>query len=121
MEGYDIGSEPMRPIGLQALDMVDRELAFTVRRSDLDLAAHVNNTSYVEWAIEAVPDEVWRDCDFAQLQIQFLSECHHGHTVLSRSQTTNDDEAHEVRHQLVRHEDEVEVARARTQWEARTR
>ena len=26
---------------------------------DLDLAGHVNNTSYVEWAVEAVPDEIW--------------------------------------------------------------
>ncbi len=115
IDGYDIGPDPMRPPELLPPDSVDRELAFTVRRSDLDMAAHVNNTSYVEWAIEAVPDLVWSDCDLTRLEIQFLRECHHGHTVLSRSQTVDG----EVRHQLVRHEDGIEVARARTVWQER--
>jgi acyl-ACP thioesterase len=115
MGDHDIGSEPMRPEPLPAPGAFDRELAFTVRRSDLDLSDHVNNTSYVEWAIEAVPDEVWSGRDLARLEIQFLSECHHGHTVLSRSRTLGG----EVQHQLVREEDGVEVARARTVWRER--
>ena len=112
-----LGSEPRRFGDLVTPDPVDRELAFTVRRSDLDLAEHVNNTSYVEWAIEAVPDEVWSTCELAELEIQFVSECHQGQTVLSRSRQVDRGDDIEVRHQLMRHEDGAEVARALTIWQ----
>lgn len=114
-----LGSEPRRFGDLATPDPVNRELAFTVRRSDLDSAEHVNNTSYVEWAIEAVPDEVWSGNELAELEIQFVSECHQGQTVLSRSQQVGRGEDIEVRHQLLRHEDNSEVARAITLWRHR--
>jgi len=116
MDEFEIGSDPVRAGDLTAPEPADRELAFTVRRSDLDSAEHVNNTSYVEWAIEAVPDEVWSTAELAELEVQFVSECHQGQTVLSRSQQVGRGEDIEVRHQLVRHEDGAEVARALTLW-----
>ena len=111
-----LGSEPRRFGDLVTPDPVDRELDFTVRRSDLDSAEHVNNTSYVEWAIEAVPDEVWSTAELAELEIQFVAECHQGQTVLSRSQLVGRGGDIEVRHQLMRHEDNSEVARALSRW-----
>jgi len=116
MEEYEIGNDPTRAGELSAPDPVDRELAFTVRRSDLDSAEHVNNTSYVEWAIEAVPDEVWSTSELTELEIQFVSECHQGQTVLSCSQLIGSGNQTEVRHQLMRHEDGAEVARALSLW-----
>ncbi len=116
MDEYEIGPDPARAGELALPDPLDLELAFTVRRSDLDLAEHVNNTSYVEWAIEAVPDELWSTAELAELEIQFLSECHQGQTVLSRSQQVERSDDFEVRHQLMRHEDGAEVARALTLW-----
>jgi acyl-ACP thioesterase len=118
---YEIGSKPVKAGSLAVPEPAERELAFTVRRSDVDLAGHANNTSFVEWAVEAVPDEVWRAGDLHELEIQFLAECHRGQTVLSRSQLVGDDATPEVRHQLVRQEDGVEVARARTVWRERLR
>jgi acyl-ACP thioesterase len=115
----DIGSEPMRFADLAPMNSIQSELAYTVRRSDLDLAGHVNNTSYVEWAVEAVPDEVWQTHALADLEIQYLSECHHGQTILSRSHRVDHDPEIEVSHQLVRKEDETEVARAVTRWRVR--
>jgi acyl-ACP thioesterase len=114
-----LGSEPRRFGDLVTPDPVDRELAFTVRRSDLDSAEHVNNTSYVEWAIEAVPDEVWSTAELAELEIQYVSECHRGQTVESRSQLVERGGDLEVRHQLLRSDDGAEVARARTLWQGR--
>jgi acyl-ACP thioesterase len=119
MDDYEIGSEPVRNSHLTIPDPADRELAFTVRRSDLDLARHVNNTSYVEWAVEAIPDDVWTTCHLADLDIQFVSECYQGHTVLSRSQLVDHGNETEARHQLVREEDGVEVARALSRWRRR--
>jgi acyl-ACP thioesterase len=116
---HELGPEPRKFGDLVAPDPIERELGFTVRRSDLDLADHVNNTSYVEWAIEAAPDEVWSTTDLAELEIHYLSECHHGQTVLSRSQVVDQGKETEVRHQLTRHEDGAEVARALTLWRPR--
>jgi medium-chain acyl-[acyl-carrier-protein] hydrolase len=111
-----LGSEPRRFGDLPVPNPPDREFAFTVRRSDLDLAEHVNNTSYVEWAVEAVPDEVWSAGQMAEFEIQFASECHRGQTVLSRCQTIDRGHETEVRHQLMRQEDGTEVARALSVW-----
>ena len=116
LKEHEIESEPRRFGDLTEPAPIEHELGFTVRRSDLDLADHVNNTSYIEWAIEAVPDEVWGSSELAELEIRFLSECHHGQTVLSRSQIIDRPDATEVRHQLVREEDGTEVARALTLW-----
>lgn len=114
-----IESEPARPPDLQAPSAADRELRFTVRRSDLDLAGHVNNTSYVGWAIEAVHDDVWGSCDLSLLDIRYLSECRHGQTVVSRCETSAGEDGSECRHQILREEDGAEAARARTVWHPR--
>lgn len=116
MSNHDIGSTTTKPDRLEAPDLVDRERVFTVRRSDLDLADHVNNTSYVGWAIEAVPDEVWENQELRELRIDFLSECHQGQTIVSVSGTTGDRHRTEVRHEIVRREDGEAAARARTVW-----
>ncbi len=115
---YEIGPTPAKTGKLALPDPAERELAFSVRRSDVDLSGHANNTSFVEWVIEAVPDEIWSGCDLTDLDIQFLAECHQGQTVRSRSQLVD---RTEVRHQLVRTDDGAEVARARTVWRNRLR
>jgi medium-chain acyl-[acyl-carrier-protein] hydrolase len=117
----DLGDSPLRLGDLATPDTIEKQLAFTVRRTDLDLAGHVNNTSYVEWAVEAVSDGVWSACDLQRLEIQFLSECHHGQTVLSGCQTIDHDErdGYEVRHVILREDDGAETARARTVWRTR--
>jgi acyl-ACP thioesterase len=112
----EIGSELTRFTDLKMPIDADNERACTVRRSDLDLAGHVNNTSYVEWAVEAVPDEVWATRELSRLEIQYLSECLRGQTILSRSQQADRGTEIEVSHQLVRKDDGTDVARALTSW-----
>ena len=116
LDRLDLESAPMRPGALETPEPGDTEVEFTVRRSDLDLAGHVNNTSYVEWVIEAVSDKVWSVTDLAELEIAFLSECHHGQSIVSTSQTRGSAEAFEIRHSVLRRDGGEEVARARTVW-----
>lgn len=52
---------------------------FHVRRNDLDINRHVNNVKYVEWATEALPDDV----EISELDIEFRSECRIGDVVQS--------------------------------------
>jgi acyl-ACP thioesterase len=111
-----LGDRPVRPDELASPGRVDRELTFAIRRCDLDSAGHVNNTSFVEWAIEAVPDDIWNRSNLERLEVAFLAECHRGQTVVSRAGARPDSEPREVLHQLVRRNDGREVARARTSW-----
>ncbi len=81
LQKLDLKPDPVRPAELVPPEEATLELGFTVRRSDVDLAGHANNTSFVEWAFEAVPDGVWKGCDLRELSIQFLAECHRGQNV----------------------------------------
>ncbi len=119
LSALGLDDSPARGGELMPPDPIDHERSFTVRRSDLDLAGHVNNTSYVEWAVEAVPDEIHDNNELALLEIQFLSECHHGQNVLSRSQIIDRKHGTDVRHQLIREEDGIEVSRAASVWRRR--
>jgi len=62
------------------------ERRFEVRRSDLDVARHVNNTRYVEWALETVPDEVYETCEPRGFEIVFRRETVGGDRIVSRGQ-----------------------------------
>lgn len=113
---HDVGDEPIRADKQADPDPVERETEFRVRRSDLDLANHVNNTSYVEWIIEAVPDEVWSAHAMVELDISYLAECHRGATIVSGCRCLGRADGCEILHRLARKRDDKVVARARTSW-----
>ncbi|HET8538765.1 MAG TPA: acyl-ACP thioesterase domain-containing protein [Anaeromyxobacter sp.] len=86
---------------------------FHVRYSDIDANLHVTNTSYVAWAIEAAPRELWRTSRLATVEVQFVGEAHHGAAILSRLAATG---AFAYAHAIVREEDGKELARLATAW-----
>jgi acyl-ACP thioesterase len=89
---------------------------FHVRYGDIDVNEHVTNTSYLAWAQEAVPREVFRGSRLADVEVQFLAETGHGSAILSRAVRTGEGE---FAHVIVREEDERELARLATRWVAR--
>jgi acyl-ACP thioesterase len=62
------------------------ERRFEVRRSDLDTLRHVNNTQYVAWILETVPDELLDSHRPAAVEIRFRSESLLGDIVVSQAQ-----------------------------------
>jgi acyl-ACP thioesterase len=93
-----------------------REKRFHVRYADIDVNLHVTNTSYVTWAVEAVPVEVWRACRPVTLEVQYLAEGHHGGAVLSRVAEAG---TLAFGHAIAREEDGKELARLSTRWAPR--
>lgn len=85
-----------------------------VRRGDLDVVGHVNNTRYVEWLWESLPDEVWSGRRLTWLEIVFLGEARHGDRVLSRSAPAAEEGA-QLLHSLVDASGR-ELARALSAW-----
>ena len=101
---------------LPALPRWERERRFHVRYADIDQNLHVTNTSYVAWAIEAMPVETWRAARLAAVEVQYLAEGLHGDAVLSRLAATGPDA---WAHAIVREEDGRELARLATAWTPR--
>ena len=104
------------PARLPALEAWDDDRRFTVRYSDIDMNLHVTNTSYLAWAVEAVPKEVWRARRLAAVDVSFLAECHHGSAIRSRVKRTGEAT---FAHAIVREEDGKELARLATEWAPR--
>lgn len=98
---------------LPALEAWDQEKRFHVRYGDIDQNLHVNNGSYLEWAIEVVPREVWQGSRLAELEVSYRAEGTLGSAVLSRSAARPDGA---FAHAIVREEDGKELARLTTRW-----
>jgi acyl-ACP thioesterase len=91
---------------------VVRTLSVTVRIADLDINDHVNNLHYVEWIVESVPEEVWRETTPAEIQVEFKRAVRHGETVRIDTFETGDAYAHRVSTSGA----SGDVVLARTRW-----
>jgi len=94
----------------------DREDRFRIRYADIDRNLHVTNATYLAWALESVPQEVWRDRWLRAAEIHFLAECTYGSRVLSRVRAVD---GGAFAHSVLREEDGRELARAATEWAPR--
>jgi medium-chain acyl-[acyl-carrier-protein] hydrolase len=110
---------PVAPVSrgkLPELAEWDAERRFHVRYADIDQNLHVTNTTYLAWAMEAVPQELWRSHRLASVEVQYVAETLHGSAVLSRSRRGD---GARFSHAIVREEDGKELARLATEWVAR--
>lgn len=92
------------------------EKSFVARKSDVDLNRHVNNVSYVEWAVETVPDDVWRTHLLTEIEVSFRAETLYGDAILSQSDQVKEARQQVFRHRIVRESDQTEMFLARTRW-----
>ncbi|HSM91800.1 MAG TPA: acyl-ACP thioesterase domain-containing protein [Anaeromyxobacteraceae bacterium] len=99
-----------------ALEAPELERPFAIRFADIDLNWHVNNVSYVQWLLEAVPKETWHEQRPSVVDAQYVAECDWGGRVLTRARATAPGE---YLHQVVREADGREIARGATAWVAR--
>ena len=117
----DLPAVPRRSIhdsfeSLPVLEECHCELPFRVRHSDLDLNQHVNNTVYVDWALETLPKDVIGRFRPKKIEVSYRAEARYGDRIMSRSQFSSGDTPTSL-HQLVRESDEREVARLRIDWD----
>ena len=95
------------------------ERTFDVRYLDIDANLHVNNTSYLAWALEAIEEERWRARRPVEAEVHFLAESRFGDRVTSRASAVAG-AADELQHAILRVGDGTELARLRTRWEPRS-
>lgn len=90
------------------------EATLPVMRRDLDQNRHVNNAVYLEWGLEAVPDELYTTCLPVDIAMNFRAEAFAGETVRSRLQRQDGEEPTCI-HQILA-ADGRELARLVTVW-----
>lgn len=95
---------------------IHHEKAFTAGMTDIDMYNHVNNVVYISWAMDAVPQEVWRTHVPMEMEIAFRSEVSFGEAVVSQAEEIRTPEGMTYVHRLARENSERDVALLRTRW-----
>jgi len=93
-------------------------------QSFMDMNGHINNVAYLEWALDALPQEVFDNFDLKETEIDFKGECSvgdHVETVLYRADSQENGTStapvfvHVLRKASGDHKGQ-EIARLRTSW-----
>jgi len=101
------------PAAPAAVERVDEQREFSVRMSDIDSNGHVNNIRYVEWALEALPQDVLHECTVSRLRVHYRKEMRYGGDVLARTQLERGEGIITARHDILSGD---EVACALETW-----
>lgn len=56
---------------------------FSVRYSDIDSNRHVNNTKYIEWAMEVMPIDIVIKYNLNRIRVTFEKECTYGEDIVT--------------------------------------
>ena len=91
------------------------ENIFRVRYRDLDINQHVNNVSYIEWAVESIPRRQMAAAVLTGLEISFLAEAFLDDRVVAGCRPENSDRTvflHSIRQEASGRE----LVRVRTTW-----
>ena len=89
------------------------ELRCRLRRDDIDMNLHANQSAWLAWAVEAVPGETWSRRRPASVEVAFLAEARYPAEIVSRCAAAGDGV---FLHSLVSASDGRELARLRTRW-----
>jgi medium-chain acyl-[acyl-carrier-protein] hydrolase len=103
---------------LPPIEKTDLELPFRIRMIDLDLNRHVTHTSYLQWAMETVPQEILESFRIAEIEAAFKGEAFYGDQVLAKTQLNKGAETKGFLHQLFSKNREIELTRVKTTWSA---
>jgi len=66
------------------LDVFDHESEFKIRAHDMDLNQHVNNTVYVQWAMESMPLNLLNEFNPVNCTVSFLKESFYPDKIVSK-------------------------------------
>ncbi len=94
----------------------DHEVAFLVRRHDLDINRHANNAVFIQWAVDAVDPQTADSHRPYRVDALFASEALEGDRVLSRLQKVADTADITFRHGIVHADTGLELARVKSIW-----
>ncbi|MEJ2052309.1 MAG: thioesterase [Calditrichaceae bacterium] len=101
---------------LPKLDRVDITRNFNVRMSDLDINQHVNSVNYIEWAMESIPNDIFRYYNLTDVEVTYRAESKYGDIIHSQCHVQNKEDSSVIIHKLERDNDGKEIARLKSTW-----
>lgn len=123
--GEDYGVDPDRAIQnpfsqIESVRKPEITKEFDIRRSDIDTNNHVNNTKFVEWALETVTDDTYQNAILTELEVIYRKEVSYGSSVISCSQLiTEDADKYTYIHSISDITDGKELASIKAIWSKR--
>jgi medium-chain acyl-[acyl-carrier-protein] hydrolase len=115
---YQVTDEDMKSFTkleeVPAIDRIDHARQFEVHFKDIDTNQHVNNTLYVEWAIETLPAEIKQSHRMRSLKVNYLKETKLGDKITANLQIENVDNSVISRCSILC--GETEVCRSESEW-----
>jgi acyl-ACP thioesterase len=115
MESEKAIAHPFRPI--EGVNGPETEGSYLVRRSDIDTNEHVNNSRYIEWALEQVPTNVYDQCRLYSLEVKYKRETTLGNRIYSCCKPfKKEDERCVYLHSILSEDRNTEFAVAKTVW-----
>jgi medium-chain acyl-[acyl-carrier-protein] hydrolase len=121
-EGTRSIDKELEEVSAPGLSCIDATRMYDVRGSDIDTNGHVNNINYMEWALEAVPREVYDTCTMMSAEGQYIKEVRYGQRVWPALQALPSAETPSFTHGVFVRKDDggmEAVATARTVWAER--
>jgi len=78
-------------------EKIDSAISFHVQRRDIDTNMHCNNTKYIEYALEAIPQETYENKQIEELEIVYKKPVfYHEKIKVTCTQTQEDTFIHEI-------------------------
>ena len=100
---------------IEQLDNIDYETKFVVRFDDIDVNNHANNTNYIAWGLDALPNDFRMKHCIKNIDMQFKKEIKLGKTLISR--VAINEEANRTVHYLYDAEDNEVLCCIGIEWQ----
>lgn len=100
---FGVAHDKNRPLPIQAPaspEAADYETRFRIRLGDIDTNRHVNNISYIAWALETLPEDFSKGKSVRRVMVDYRKELRYGEEVLSTADTIQNDEKTLTRHRI---------------------
>lgn len=92
---YGVDGELGKDFKVDRLEKLEEAMyskEFKIRYSDIDSNRHVNNSKYIEWAVETLPLELVKDYELKRMRVTFEKECLYGEEVCVSTATREEDD-----------------------------
>lgn len=116
-ESQEINGKTIDMDEIEKIERLDCNKIFDIRYSDIDSNGHVNNSKYMEWAIESVPLEVVKNHELRRIKVVFEKETIYGHKVNVETQVNEEVDGKITTVHLIKSDEDKELTKLEIEWE----
>lgn len=88
--------------------------SFRVRQGDIDTNGHVNNIKYIEWALEALPQDIMASHRLRRIKVVYKKETVYGRMISSSASVIKDEDKMIFSHKIS--DGELDLCFIETEW-----